>query len=78
MRNDLVGNGTWLDLARQRTWRARDRRPPNSCSFVAERRHRRVGPGIHMRAVVGRIHHDRVVVDPKLLDLVENGPTFLS
>ena len=39
--------------------------------FAAEGRHRAVGPGVHVRAVVGRVDDDRVVGDAQIVERLE-------
>ena len=45
---------------------------PVGVLLAAERRHAAVRPGIAVRAVVGRVHHERVVGDAKLIEQVEH------
>ena len=46
---------------------------PVGVLFAAERRHAGIGPGVHMRTIVGAVHDDGVVGDAQLVDLVEHG-----
>ena len=73
--DDLVGDLTGRDVAR----------PANHCGhtegalpvrvlLATERRHRPIRPCVHVRAVVGRVDHDRVVGDPEIVELLEQRP----
>ena len=73
MRDDLVRHGARLDLAGPAD---HARHPigalPVGVLFVAERRHRPVGPGIHMRAVVGAVHDKGVVGDAGIVERLQH------
>ena len=49
------------------------RKAPSQLVFFsrAERRHRAVGPGVHVRAVVARVDDDRVVGDAQVVERLE-------
>jgi hypothetical protein len=57
-----------LDLARpaHQQWHA-ERAFPVRVLLASERRRAGIGPGIHVRAIVGRIHHEGVVGDSELV-----------
>ena len=40
--------------------------------LAAERGHRAVGPGVHVRAVVGRVDDDRAVSDPQFVQQIKH------
>ena len=44
---------------------------PVGVLLAAERGHRAVGPGVHVRAVVGRVDDDRIVGDAQILERLE-------
>ena len=44
---------------------------PVGVLLAAERGHRAVGPGVHVRAVVGAVDDDRVLGEPELVEQVE-------
>src|SRR5687768_14443893 len=70
--DDLVRNHSGRDLARPTDYlRHPERAFPVRVLFAAERCHSAVWPTVHMRAVVGRVHDDRVVCDPELVQLVQ-------
>ena len=48
-----------------------ERALPVGVLLAAERRHAAVGPGVHVRAVVGAVDDDRVVGDAQLVEQVE-------
>jgi len=69
---DIVDHRARLDDARP----ADDRRNavaafPVRVLLAAEHGRAAVGPGEGLGAVVGRVHHDRVVLDAELLQLVQ-------
>ena len=47
---------------------------PVGVLLVAERRHGAIGPRVHVRAVVGRVHHERVVGDLEIVEHLEDLP----
>ena len=70
--DDLVRDLARLDLTRPaHDHRNAERALPVGVFLAAERRHRAVRPGVHMRAVVGRIHDERVVRDAGFVEEVE-------
>ena len=70
--HDLVRDDAGRDLARPaHQQRDTERALPVRVLLAAERRHRAVRPRVHVRPVVGRVHHDRVVGDPELVEQVE-------
>ena len=76
--NDVVGDRARLDVA----WPAHHGRYavgafPVGVLLASERRHAGVGPGVHVRTVVGTVHDDGVVGDAQLVDLVEHGADIL-
>ena len=50
---------------------------PVGVLLAAERGHRAVGPGVHVRAVVGAVDDDRVLGEPELVEQVEELPDDL-
>ena len=70
--HDLVRDLARLDFARPADHHRDTERALPVCVFlVAERRHGGVRPGVHVGAVVGRIHHERVVGDAELVEKIE-------
>ena len=70
--HDLVRDLARLDLARPaHHHRNAERAFPVGVLLAAERRHGAVRPGVHVRAVVGRIHDEGVVGDAELVEIVE-------
>ena len=70
--DDLVGDDARRDLARPaHQQRHAERAFPVRVLLAAERRHRPVRPRVHVRAVVGAVHDDRVVGDPELVEQIE-------
>ena len=60
-------------LPGQRTQqRDAERAFPVGVLLAAERRHRAVRPRVHVRPVVRRVHHDRVLGDAELVEVVEH------
>src|SRR5215218_9661424 len=55
----------------QRTISGTRNAPSVRVLLAAERRHRAVRPRVHVRPVVGAVHHDRVLGDPELVEQVE-------
>src|SRR5262249_7251875 len=73
MGNHLIGYLTRLDFARpaEHRWHPVGSLPV--CVFLAaEWRHTCVWPAVHVRAVVGRVHNERVVRDTKLIQHLEH------
>ena len=70
--DDLVGHHAGRDVARPADHlRDPERALPVGVLLAAERGHAAVGPGVHVRAVVGGVDDDRVVGDAQLVELVE-------
>src|SRR5688572_18120174 len=73
MRKDLVTHGARLDNTRPAdSTRNAIASFPVLVFFTAERRRATVRPREALGAVVGRIHYDRVVIEAKFLELVED------
>ena len=71
--DDLVRDLAGLDLARPaHQHRHAERALPVGVLLAAERRHGAVRPGVHVGAVVGRIHDEGVVGDAELVEIVEH------
>ena len=69
----LVGDRAGLDLARPaHQQRHAEGAFPVGVLLAAERRHAAVGPGVHVRPVVGRVHDEGVVGDAELVEIVEH------
>ena len=72
--DDLVGHGAGLDLAGPaHHGRHPEGALPVGVLLVAEGRHAAVGPGVHMRPVVGAVHDDGVVGDAQVIQLLQQG-----
>jgi hypothetical protein len=72
LRDDLVRDRARLDLSRP----AHQHRHPEGALpvgvlLVTERGHGAVGPGVHVRSVVGGVNHDRVFGDSELVQVVQ-------
>ena len=73
--DDLVGDLTGRDVSRPADHGGHTEGAlPVRVLLAAERCHRPVRPGVHVRAVVGRVDHDRVVGDPEIVELLEQRP----
>ena len=72
VRNDFIGNVPGLIFPGNGPSRERGRPFPVRVLFVAERRHRRIRPGVHVRTIVGAVHDKRIVTDAQLVDLVQH------
>ena len=72
MREDLVTHGAGLDHARPAD-NARDAPAalPVGVLFTPERGRPAIRPAQFLRAIVGRVHDDRVVGDPEIVELLE-------
>ena len=70
--DDLVGHRPGLDLARPADHaRHPERALPVGVLLAAERGHGAVRPGVHVRAVVGRVEDDGVVGDLQVVERLE-------
>ena len=70
--HQLVGDRAGLDLARPADQaRHAEGAFPVGVLLRAERRHRAVRPGVHVRAVVGGVDNDRVVGDAHVIERLE-------
>ncbi len=71
--NDLVGDRAGFDLAGP-THHLRDAESafPVGVFLIAEGGHSAIRPGVHMRAVVGGIHHDRIFGDAQFIQVVQH------
>ena len=78
MRNDVIGYRAGFDVAGP----AHHRRNaigtlPVGVLLATERRHAAIRPGVHVWAVVGRVHDDGVVGNAQFVDLGEHGANVL-
>jgi hypothetical protein len=70
--DDLVRDDTRRDLPRPaHHFRHAESALPVRVLLAPEGGHPGVGPGVHVRPVVGRVDDDRVLCDPELVQLVE-------
>jgi hypothetical protein len=70
--DDLVRDLARRDLARLTHHQRHAKRAfPIGVLLAAERRHGAVRPGVHVRAIVGRIHDEGVVGDAELIEIIE-------
>ena len=73
VRHDVVGDGIGLDLARPAHHGGYPVGPfPVGVLLASEGRHAGVGPGVHVRAVVGAIEDNRVVGNTQIIELLEH------
>ena len=70
--DDFVGYGIRSDLSRPSHHQRNSESAFPICIFLAaERGHGAIGPGVHVRAVVGRVQDQRVVRNPQFVQQIE-------
>src|SRR6202030_3614032 len=72
MTDNFVRHGSGLDYTwpANHAWHAEGAFPVGIL-LVAKGRHPGVGPGVHMRTVIGAVHDDGVVGDAEVIELFE-------
>ena len=78
MADNLIGNASWLDLAgpADHTWDS-IRAFPVRVFLVTEGGHCAVRPAVHVRTVVGAVHHEGIVGDTGIVESLQNGTDVL-